>query len=269
VEINYLCVHKKLRDKRLAPVLIKEITRRVNLTGIFQAVYTAGKVLPKPVSRCRYYHRSLNPKKLIEVGFSYLGNLMTMSRAIKLYKLPDTPTTLFVPLTPEWCPSACKLINSYLERFQLRPVYSLEEFSYWFLPRPGVVSSFVRVNSQEDITISGITSTANPKPLEVTDLVSYYSLPSTIIGNTKHQTLRAAYSFYNVFTSIPVSKGIQDALIFARSEGFDVYNCLDLMENEKVLTDLKFGRGDGSLQYYLYNWRCSEMKPDQVGLVLF
>ena len=36
VEINFLCVHKKLRAKRLAPVLIREITRRVNLTGIFQ-----------------------------------------------------------------------------------------------------------------------------------------------------------------------------------------------------------------------------------------
>ena len=30
-EINFLCVHKKLRTKRLAPVLIKEVTRRVNL----------------------------------------------------------------------------------------------------------------------------------------------------------------------------------------------------------------------------------------------
>ena len=36
VEINFLCVHKKLRAKRLAPVLIREITRRVNITGIFQ-----------------------------------------------------------------------------------------------------------------------------------------------------------------------------------------------------------------------------------------
>jgi len=34
-EINYLCVHKKLRAKRLAPVLIKEITRRVNLTNVW------------------------------------------------------------------------------------------------------------------------------------------------------------------------------------------------------------------------------------------
>lgn len=54
VEINFLCVHKKLRSKRVAPVLIREITRRVNLEGIFQAVYTAGVVLPKPVSTCRY-----------------------------------------------------------------------------------------------------------------------------------------------------------------------------------------------------------------------
>lgn len=68
VEINFLCVHKKLRSKRLAPVLIREITRRVNLTGIFQAVYTAGVVLPKPVTTCRYWHRSLNPRKLIEVS---------------------------------------------------------------------------------------------------------------------------------------------------------------------------------------------------------
>lgn len=89
VEINFLCVHKKLRAKRLAPVLIKEITRRVNLKNIWQAVYTAGVMLPKPVAQNRYWHRSLNPKKLIEVGFSRLHHNMTMSRTIKLYKLPD------------------------------------------------------------------------------------------------------------------------------------------------------------------------------------
>ena len=72
-EINFLCVHQKLRSKRLAPVLIKEVTRRVNLLDQWQAVYTAGVVLPKPVGQCHYYHRSINPKKLIEIGFSRLG----------------------------------------------------------------------------------------------------------------------------------------------------------------------------------------------------
>ena len=34
-EINFLCVHKNLRAKRLAPVLIQEVTRRVNLHEIY------------------------------------------------------------------------------------------------------------------------------------------------------------------------------------------------------------------------------------------
>ncbi len=72
-EINFLCVHRKLRSKRLAPVLIKEVTRRVNLLDQWQAVYTAGVLLPKPVAQCHYYHRSINPKKLVEIGFSRLG----------------------------------------------------------------------------------------------------------------------------------------------------------------------------------------------------
>ena len=44
----------------------------MNLTDIWQAAYTAGAVLPKPVSTTQYWHRSLNPKKLISVGFSRL-----------------------------------------------------------------------------------------------------------------------------------------------------------------------------------------------------
>jgi len=53
VEVNFLCVHKRLRAKRVAPVLIREVTRRVNLRGLFQAVYTAGVILPRPVCTSR------------------------------------------------------------------------------------------------------------------------------------------------------------------------------------------------------------------------
>eukprot|EP00923_Selenidium_pygospionis_P033725 GHVN01059134.1.p1 GENE.GHVN01059134.1~~GHVN01059134.1.p1 ORF type:complete len:274 (+),score=40.51 GHVN01059134.1:560-1381(+) len=67
-EINFLCVHKKLRSRRLAPMMIREVTRRVNLTGIWQAVYTSGSVLPKPIAKCKYWHRSLNIKKLVDVS---------------------------------------------------------------------------------------------------------------------------------------------------------------------------------------------------------
>jgi glycylpeptide N-tetradecanoyltransferase len=101
----------------MAPVLIKEITRRVNLEGIFQAVYTAGVVLPGIVSKCRYvfylsypflflinksiyinryWHRSLNVKKLLAVKFSHLGRNMTVPRMQKLYRLPEVTILIFI-----------------------------------------------------------------------------------------------------------------------------------------------------------------------------
>lgn len=252
VEINFLCVHKKLRSKRVAPVLIREITRRVNLTGIFQAVYTAGVVLPKPVGTCRYWHRSLNPKKLIEVKFSHLSRNMTMQRTLKLYKLPEkTRTPGFRKMVAADLCRAHKLVAEYLTRFDLAPAFSEEDFRHWFLPQAGIVDSFVVDNGSE-----------------LTDLVSYYTLPSTVMHHPVHKTLKAAYSFYNVSTATNWVDLMSDALVSAKNNGFDVFNALDLMENKEFLEPLKFGIGDGNLQYYLYNWRCPSIPPNKIGLVL-
>lgn len=51
----------------------------------------------------------------------------------------------------------------------------------------------------------------------------------------------------------------------AVQKGFDVFNALDLMENKAFLEKLKFGIGDGNLQYYLYNWKCPSMGAEKVG----
>ncbi|XP_058450950.1 glycylpeptide N-tetradecanoyltransferase-like isoform X2 [Malaya genurostris] len=254
VEINFLCVHKKLRSKRLAPVLIREITRRVNLTGIFQAVYTAGVVLPKPVASCRYWHRSLNPKKLVEVKFSHISRNMTMQRTIKLYKLPDVPKTPgFRKIRESDLKGTQRLLERYMAGFNLTPVFDEDEFRHWFSPQEGIIDCFV---------------VEDPASGEITDMVSYYTLPSTVMHHAVHKCVKAAYSFYNVSTKTPWLDLINDALISARNLNFDVFNALDLMENKKFLEKLKFGIGDGNLQYYLYNWRCPSMQPEEVGLIL-
>merc|ERR1711972_902376 len=253
VEINFLCVHKKLRSKRLAPVLIKEITRRVNRENVWQAVYTAGVVLPRPVAECRYYHRSLNPKKLIEVGFSHLGPRMTMARTIKLYKVPETPQ---VPgmrqMQKKDVPRVTELVKGYLKKFPLHPEFTREEVEHWMLPRDGVVYAYVRESERG----------------EVTDVCSFYSLPSTILGHDKYNLLKAAYSYWNVATTVPLAELMNDALIYAKQNDFDVFNALNVRENDQFLKELKFGIGDGFLQYYLYNWRCPKIEPGGIGLVL-
>lgn len=254
-EINFLCVMKKLRSLRLAPVLIKEVTRRVNLCNIWQAAYTAGVMLPKPVTSCQYWHRSINPKKLIETGFSRLAPRMTMARTVRLYHLDDSPK---IPglraLEAKDVPAACKMLNDYLSsKFLLHPVFTEDEFAHTFTTISGVVNGYV---------------VEDPSTHEITDFLSFYHIPSTIIGNEKHKVLYAAYSFYNVPGKHTIEQIMGDALILAKQCGVDVFNALDLQENGTVVRDLKFGPGDGHLQYYLYNWACPEMKPEQMGLVL-
>jgi len=254
VEINFLCVHKKLRAKRLAPVLIKEITRRVNMHDIWQASYTAGVVLPKPVASARYWHRSINPKKLIEINFSRLNPRMTMARTIKLYKLPDDPATPGLrPMELRDVPQVTILLGEYLKRFQLAPILDEEEVKHWFMPVEDVIDTYVADDGSGTIT----------------DFLSFYTLPSSILHNPDHGLLKAAYMYYTVANTVSITQLMNDALILARNKQYDVFNALDILQNKELLQELKFGIGDGHLQYYLFNYVVAGgLKPEEVGLVL-
>ena len=188
----------------MAPVLIKEITRRVNRCGIFQAVYTAGRFLPTPIGTCRYWHRSLNPKKLVEVQFSHLTQRMTMARALKLYKLSDeVKHKSFRPLQEKDLPELSTKLNEYLSQFKLCPRFSLEETAHWFLPRENIVNSYVI----EDPAKGGIIG-----------FCSYYTLPSTVMNHPAHKSIKAAYSFYNIPTEhVSLKDLMTDALITAKN----------------------------------------------------
>lgn len=102
----------------------------------------------------------------------------------------------------------------------------------------------------------------------VTDFLSFYHLPSTVINNDKHDKLFAMYSFYNACTSISFMDLMSDALILAKKDGADVFNALTCNENEPTFLPLKFGEGDGFLQFYLYNWKCPWIESREIGLVL-
>jgi len=138
-EINFLCVHKKLRSKRLAPVLIKEVTRRVNLTNVWQAIYTAGVVLPTPIGTARYFHRNLNPPKLVDIGFSPLPRSMTVARLTKQCALPPMPRVPgFREMVAVDVPQVADLLRRYLSRFDVVPTFNDEdEIQHWFLSGMG------------------------------------------------------------------------------------------------------------------------------------
>nr|ASF90212.1 hypothetical protein SPAR04175 [Bartheletia paradoxa] len=291
-EINFLCVHKKLRSKRLAPVLIKEVTRRCHLEGIFQAIYTAGVVLPTPFSTSRYYHRSLNPIKLVEIGFSSVPRSMTLARMVRLYSLPTaTSTPGFREMEEKDVPAVGKLLRRFLTRFEMAPHLNDDECRHMFMSGRGVDEDGVRKGQ-----VTWCYVVEDPNTHAITDFVSFYSLPSTVMRNPKHNSLKAAYAFLYasdvVFPPRSSTSNIEeevdflpswheesdvarsalkrrlkelfeDAMVVAKKADFDVFNALTIMDNNLFIPDLKFGAGDGYLNFYLYNWRIQSIEGGQ------
>ncbi|OAF71969.1 hypothetical protein A3Q56_00260 [Intoshia linei] len=251
VEVNFLCVHRKLRSKHMAPILIKEITRRVNLSGIFQAFYTAGIRLPTPIAKCTYYHRSLNCAKLSDVKFYCITKNMNLRRLIKLNRLPEQNDSRFVPMGTDHTPQAHELLMNYLKNKNLYPNYNLDEFNYWFLPQESIVYSYIV-----------------KKDDKITDFISYYLVQSSVLNNERYDTLTAAYLFFVINDTLSLNDLVKEALISAKKNGADAFNALDCMENDQFFKELKFGKGDGNLHYYAFNWNCSYIDKQNVGMIL-
>lgn len=99
--------------------------------------------------------------------------------------------------------------------------------------------------------------------------MSFYIIESSVINNDKYNNIRAAYLYYYATEAAFNSENskselkdrlnqlINDALILAKKYKFDVFNALTLMDNSLFLEQQKFGGGDGSLHYYLYNYNAN------------
>ncbi|KAF6069960.1 glycylpeptide N-tetradecanoyltransferase [Candida albicans P76067] len=256
VEINFLCIHKKLRNKRLAPVLIKEITRRVNKQNIWQALYTGGSILPTPLTTCRYQHRPINWSKLHDVGFSHLPPNQTKSSMVASYTLPNNPKLKGLrPMTGKDVSTVLSLLYKYQERFDIVQLFTEEEFKHWMLGHDE--------NSDSNVVKSYVVEDENGI---ITDYFSYYLLPFTVLDNAQHDELGIAYLFYYASDSFEkpnykkrLNELITDALITSKKFGVDVFNCLTCQDNTYFLKDCKFGSGDGFLNYYLFNYRTFPM----------
>jgi len=150
-------------------------------------------------------------------------------------------------------PDCHELFLNYMKNFALAPQYSKKEFAHWCLPTTNVIYSYVVEDKESK---------------KITDFASFYHLPSSVIGNKEYKNLKAAYLFYYAVSKTDLTILIDDILVLARDEGFDVLNCLDILDNRSFRDELKFSKGDGHLYYYLYNFASPQLNPQDVALVM-
>jgi len=223
-EINFLCVHKKLRAKRLAPVLIKEVTRRINCKGVWQAIYTAGKYIPTPFSETLYYHRLLNVKKLVDIKFSGIPMKSNLKRQEKINKVPDEPV---IPGIRKMVKKDAKkiqpLMESFLKKYKLYNSMNDKEIKHFLMPKDDVVETYVVEQQEGDQKV-------------ITDFVSFYTLPSSVLQHETVTEMKAAYLYYYAYTKTDFKKLILYAICKAKASNHDVFNCLNIMDNQEMLT---------------------------------
>jgi glycylpeptide N-tetradecanoyltransferase len=237
--VNFLCVHKNIRTKRLAPVLIKEITRRIHLYDIKRAIYTGTK-LKGEIAITTYWQRYLNPKKLIQHNIISLPHRMTLSRMIKLYRL--TTKLLIRKMIPEDVSQVHILLNNYFKNTTLYCIWKEEDIVHWFLS-----SNHNTYILQQDNNIVAF--------------FSYYCIDIKIVNT--NNLLHTAYLFYCVVTNgIKMEDMIQEALYDAHKNGCDIFYCLDIMNNTDFLKPLKF-IPNGKLHYY--HTSCNILYPKEIG----
>ncbi len=252
-EINFLCVHPKLRNKGLTQTLITEITRRVNLKDVAQAFFTSDRYLPKPFTTVDYHHRAINFEKLLEVKFCQIDEkLQKDTTQIKNYHIiHEQPDEKYTELLDEkYLEESCDLLNEYLEKYNFYQIFTQEQFKHLFFNNP-FVKTYVIIDKEADSVI---------------DFVSYYLLPSRILNpDSTHKFINAGYLFYYTSHQTTSYNLIKNAIIFAANNGCDVFNAINTMENAKVLTELKFIVGTGQLNYYFYNYKSVDLIVQQIG----
>lgn len=254
VEINFMCIHKSLRKQKLAIILIKEITRKVNLNNIQQALYTGGLILSVPISTCLYTHRPINWKKLYDVEFSFLHNNKTVEEMVEYYRLPDE--TLIDGLRRmeiKDIDQVFDLFVKYQKRFDLTCEFNKKDLTHWLLNS--------KSNSKDNVIISYVVEN---KEGIITDFFSYYILPFAILNNPNHSELRTCYLFYYAtdYYKKPQNEYkerliflIYNALITSKKYDVDVFNCLTSQDNSFFIYETLFGLGNGLLNYYLFNFK--------------
>jgi len=149
-----------------------------------------------------------------------------MSIHLKINKVLDEPTLPNIrPMVKKDVSKVKKVLKTHLDKMQIAFEFSKEEIEHYFLPREGVMYTYV-IESEDKKLIQ--------------DIFSFYSLPSTILKPNKHSKINACFSYYNTSLVHSPELVMENAIILAKKNGFDVLNCLDILENEKTIEKNNF-----------------------------
>lgn len=231
-QANFLCVHRDYRNIGFTPMLIKETVRRANDKNIWQGVATYKRDVKGSISKSKYFHRFLDVKKLVDIGFFKTNRLRE-----KYYEIRGPCKHSWRRVTSKDVPRIVKILKSYLKDYKISPHVDESYVKKWILP----IHSYISDDSD--------------------DFISFYEIPYERIDDSRE--IKQAYRYFIV------GDVYNDAFLLAKNLGFHVFNSLDVGEDTEKLKRNKFMEGTGQIFYSLYNWCLSNtVKVDDFHVII-
>nr|QBK89031.1 MAG: N-myristoyltransferase [Mimivirus LCMiAC02] len=290
VQCNFLCVHSKLQGRNVSKRLIKQLSNMFKINGYNSGYYTTDKIIKQDTNiyKAKYYHRPINVHNILDAGLLRVEKNMTTNSIIEGYELPTEPTKPrylkdltdtteltdttkpshlikrtnttseeyeFVQMKEQHLQEVYELLNSYLDRYNIYPIFNYDEFVYIFYNN-SIVTSYVLVER----------GSQGLKEKEIViDFISYYTLP-TVIENKKNKTVNVAHLYYYTSTIESPYRLIRNMMIISQKNNIDEFIIKDIMENETTTLELGFLVGAEDIYYHLHNHKCINLMGKQIGI---
>ena len=257
--VNLLCVHSKLREKRMAGVLISELKRKVSIHGIDCSMNTSGAYYER-FNRCsvKYCHRALNAPKLIDLGYwecreNPAKKRDEVAQGDRNFEIRMLLKSLDHDSMRDGIEPVTEMVIEELQQFLIKEMNGRYRVTYDFsdinLVRnmfsiiPNVNYTFFRRNTD------GV----------IVDIYSFTLIMSNLINSD--QNLLRAYGFHSVSTE-SISENIRETMIMAKEFlGADEFIAIPTLQNEDAITDrsLQFREGSGDLHYNFRQWDLNKL----------
>lgn len=240
VFVDFLTIHTKLRNKRLSPVMIQELTRRVNNDGIILAYYSIMFQPSVPIATTEFFIYPLNLEKLVMAGYwKQPPPGIKLSSLIRTYReLPSSSV--------DWKPSNdAKGLADSLNKWT-------EENNH----------HLYRVITENDIRR---WQKAGFKLYESSlGKIGYYILENQSLSDSS-VVLKEVFILYIVGQQVVSLLG--ELLNLASNEDADVVIAVEQsVITSKALVDARFKPSSETTNWFLYNYHHSQLVPRELFL---
>lgn len=242
--VDYLTIHKNLRGKRLAPIMINEIKRRAIGVdkNIQMAVFSTSKLITTFLVKTPYYHYPLNVTRLMKYDFWPKIKINTKT-LIKLYGTNIKTKYNWINVnTGTNVERICELFNSYNSQGIIGRVFSVDECRHILT---GPIWCYTCGNN----------------------LISWYQVNNQ--HSKSQEIIKIAHVYAIIVNDLNINDILDDLKVMTSKAGFDVINIVEGINlNENILTKAKFKLGNGALHYSLYNYSHKKITPDNFYFVI-